>query len=73
MEGDQDTSKSLICALREGRVERVRELVHLVYLNHNRGQRGYASGFWTNRQSLTTLPYTRGAAVVGDVCYCVSR
>ena len=32
MEGGQDTSKSLICAVRVGRVERVRVLVHLVHL-----------------------------------------
>ena len=73
MEGGQDTSKSLICAVRVGRVERVRVLVHLVYLTHNRGQKLYAPEFWTNRQSLTPLPYTLGAAVVGDVCYFVSR
>jgi hypothetical protein len=34
---------------------------------------GYAIQSWTLRKSLTPLPNTRGAAVVGDVCYCVSR
>jgi len=39
MLGDQDTSYSLIRAVREGRLERVRELVLMVYVTHKHGQK----------------------------------
>ena len=40
MSGDHNISYSLMCAVREGNVERVRELILLVYLTHKHGQKG---------------------------------
>jgi len=50
----------------------LRQRFHLrSFLSQNIILLGYALQFWTNRESQTPLPKSRGAAFVGDVRICV--
>ena len=67
MEGDQDTSKSLICAVREGRVERKRELVCSYGLSYSQAWAdGYVLLFYAvgyEHTEVAKLLLTNGAKV----------